>query len=258
MIFLKARITGYGTAAAGVPGRGRRGGELHPRGRPRALIWRPAPGPALRALIGHCRRAFAAAPRQEKENGHDHHRAHRDRDAPTTGSAPRPRGPWPAAATRSCAPTCGWTTRGPGHPPGLPDHRARDAAAVMEGIAAEGGRAVAVEADLSDRPRPRCCSTPPRSGSARSTPGRQRHRVAGGHLRGRGDRPGGRSLQPVTAQSWTRQFSVDAMGAALMIAEFARRHIARGGTWGRVIGLTSGGGLGFPRRSPTAPPRPPR
>jgi DNA-binding transcriptional LysR family regulator len=27
-----------------------------------ALIWRPAPGPALRALIGHCRRAFAAAP----------------------------------------------------------------------------------------------------------------------------------------------------------------------------------------------------
>jgi 3-oxoacyl-[acyl-carrier protein] reductase len=36
------------------------------------------------------------------------------------------------------------------------------------------------------------------------------------------------------------------MAAALMISEFARRHIARGGTWGRIIGLTSGGDLGFP------------
>jgi len=39
---------------------------------------------------------------------------------------------------------------------------------------------------------------------------------------------------------------VDAMGAALMIGEFARRHIARGADWGRIIGLTSGGDLGFP------------
>ena len=56
----------------------------------------------------------------------------------------------------------------------------------------------------------------------------------------------GRSLQPVTAKTWTRQFTVDAMGAALMISEFARRHITRQATWGRIIGLTSGGDLGFP------------
>ena len=56
----------------------------------------------------------------------------------------------------------------------------------------------------------------------------------------------GRSLQPVTAETWTRQFTVDAMGAALMISEFARRHIARQATWGRIIGLTSGGDIGFP------------
>jgi 3-oxoacyl-[acyl-carrier protein] reductase len=31
-----------------------------------------------------------------------------------------------------------------------------------------------------------------------------------------------------------------------MIAEFGRRHAARGGTWGRIVGLTFGGGLGFP------------
>jgi 3-oxoacyl-[acyl-carrier protein] reductase len=56
----------------------------------------------------------------------------------------------------------------------------------------------------------------------------------------------GRVLQPVSAVTWRQQFTVDAMAAALMISEFARRHIARGADWGRIIGLTSGGGLGFP------------
>ena len=36
------------------------------------------------------------------------------------------------------------------------------------------------------------------------------------------------------------------MAPALLIGEFARRHIARGAGWGRIIGLTSGGDLGFP------------
>lgn len=31
----------------------------------------------------------------------------------------------------------------------------------------------------------------------------------------------------------------------LLIAEFARRHIDRAATWGRIVGLTSGGHLGF-------------
>src|SRR6185503_15762145 len=31
-----------------------------------------------------------------------------------------------------------------------------------------------------------------------------------------------------------------------LIAEFARRHAARGATWGRILGLTSGGPTGFP------------
>jgi 3-oxoacyl-[acyl-carrier protein] reductase len=56
----------------------------------------------------------------------------------------------------------------------------------------------------------------------------------------------GRSLQPVTSATWSQQFKVDAMGPALLISEFARRHIARGASWGRIIGLTSGGDLGFP------------
>jgi len=36
-------------------------------------------------------------------------------------------------------------------------------------------------------------------------------------------------------------------GAALLIAELARRHVERGATWGRIVGLTSGGPNGFPQ-----------
>ena len=50
----------------------------------------------------------------------------------------------------------------------------------------------------------------------------------------------------VSAETIDRQFAVDARGSALLIAEFARRHAARGGTWGRIVGLTSGGPTGFP------------
>jgi 3-oxoacyl-[acyl-carrier protein] reductase len=56
----------------------------------------------------------------------------------------------------------------------------------------------------------------------------------------------GRSLRPVSAATWHQQFTVDAMAAALLIGEFARRHIARDADWGRIIGLTSGAALGFP------------
>jgi 3-oxoacyl-[acyl-carrier protein] reductase len=56
----------------------------------------------------------------------------------------------------------------------------------------------------------------------------------------------GRSLQPVTEATWSQQFRIDAMAPAMMISEFARRHAARNAGWGRIVGLTSGGALGFP------------
>jgi 3-oxoacyl-[acyl-carrier protein] reductase len=56
----------------------------------------------------------------------------------------------------------------------------------------------------------------------------------------------GRSLQRVSATSIDRVFAVDARGSALLVAEFADRHVARKGVWGRIIALTSGGPLGFP------------
>ncbi len=56
----------------------------------------------------------------------------------------------------------------------------------------------------------------------------------------------GRRLDPVDAERHDRQFAVDARAAAPLIAEFAHRHVQRGATWGRIIGLTSGGQAGFP------------
>jgi 3-oxoacyl-[acyl-carrier protein] reductase len=56
----------------------------------------------------------------------------------------------------------------------------------------------------------------------------------------------GFGMARVSARTHDRQFSVDARGGALMIAEFSRRHLDRKATWGRIIGLTSGGPLGFP------------
>ncbi|RII14688.1 3-oxoacyl-[acyl-carrier-protein] reductase FabG [Streptomyces sp. YIM 130001] len=55
-----------------------------------------------------------------------------------------------------------------------------------------------------------------------------------------------RVLRPVTSATWAQQFAVDARAPALLIAELARRHLERGADWGRIIGLTSGGDLGFP------------
>ncbi|PZG21242.1 short-chain dehydrogenase [Nonomuraea aridisoli] len=56
----------------------------------------------------------------------------------------------------------------------------------------------------------------------------------------------GRPLRMVDAETHERQFAVDVRAPALLIAEFARRHVARGASWGRIVGLTSGGPEGFP------------
>ncbi|MEV1010817.1 SDR family oxidoreductase [Streptomyces sp. NPDC049881] len=56
----------------------------------------------------------------------------------------------------------------------------------------------------------------------------------------------GRPMRPVSPETFQRQFAVDALAPALLIGELARRHRARRAVWGRVVGLTSGGALGFP------------
>jgi len=134
---------------------------------------------------------------------------------------------------------------------GLPEayrrNRARDAENVLAVIRAAGGRAVALEADLSD------ARTPARLfdlAEAELGPVDILINNATGWLADTFvDRESGtHGVKParVTAATYDRQFSVDTRGGAVMIAEFAGRHLARKAAWGRIIGLTSGGSLGFP------------
>lgn len=60
---------------------------------------------------------------------------------------------------------------------------------------------------------------------------------------------GRHQLERVSAASMAPQFLVDAQAGALMISEFAGRLIERGGSWGRIVGLTSGGEYGFPEEA---------
>jgi 3-oxoacyl-[acyl-carrier protein] reductase len=156
-----------------------------------------------------------------------------------------------ALAGRGCAVLCTFFRIGDPLDGGVPqayrDHRAAGADGVVAQIRREGGKALAVEADLSDPATPAALF-----GTAEDELGPVDILVnnASGWLADTFSAAGtdrlGRSLQPVTEATWDQVFRVDAMASALMIAEFARRHIARGGRWGRIVGLTSGGDLGFP------------
>ena len=156
-----------------------------------------------------------------------------------------------ALARQGCAVLCTFfrvqDPDDPGTPQAYRDNRARDAAAVIARIEEHGGTAVAVEADLSDPATPARLFdiAEERLGPVDILVNNATAWLADTFAAAATDRLG-RSLEPVTAASWTQQFTVDAMGAALMISEFAGRHIARQATWGRIIGLTSGGDLGFP------------
>jgi 3-oxoacyl-[acyl-carrier protein] reductase len=156
-----------------------------------------------------------------------------------------------ALARTGCAVLCAYLRvqdePDPGTPQAYRDRRGRSADEVVAQIESAGGRAVAVEADLSDP------AVPARLFDAAEDvfgPVDILVNNATGWIQDTFSPASadahGRSLRPVTAASWRQQFTVDAMAPALLIAEFARRHVARGSTWGRIIGLTSGGGLGFP------------
>ena len=56
-----------------------------------------------------------------------------------------------------------------------------------------------------------------------------------------------RRALPGVATPVDRNLDVDARAGGLLIAELARRHVARGASWGRIVGLTSGGPSGFPK-----------
>jgi 3-oxoacyl-[acyl-carrier protein] reductase len=111
---------------------------------------------------------------------------------------------------------------------------------VVEAITAAGGRAIAISADLTD---------------ATTIPGLfdagERHFGPVDILVNNATaslRDSFRAGEPtrVTAENFDRQFAVDARAGALLISEYAARLQQRGGTWGRIVSLTSGAERGFP------------
>jgi 3-oxoacyl-[acyl-carrier protein] reductase len=134
-----------------------------------------------------------------------------------------------------------------GTPEAYRRNRARAPDEVVAAIRAAGGKAEAIEADLLDAGAPHRLFE---AAEASLGPVDVLVNNATGWLADtfkpvEEDRLG-RRLRPLSAETVDRVLGVDARAGALLIAEFARRLVARGGAWGRIIGLTSGGPLGFP------------
>ncbi|RKT56963.1 SDR family NAD(P)-dependent oxidoreductase [Saccharothrix australiensis] len=135
----------------------------------------------------------------------------------------------------------------PSLPPEYFTSRESGADAVVEAIAESGGQAHALEVDLTDVGAPALLfDTAERLfGPVDVLVNNASGWVQDTFLADRTDHFG-RVQRAVTPQTFDAQFAVDARAGALLIAEFARRHLARGGNWGRIVGLTSGGPGGFP------------
>ncbi len=145
---------------------------------------------------------------------------------------------------------------------------------VVEEIRAAGGRVAAIEADLADP-----ASVPMLFEHAEQTFGPVDLLIDNAadcvpdtfipalQLSADVRAAGGAVLAPITAESHDRHFAVNSRAVALMIAEFARRHVARGAAWGRIINISTDGAPGFAsgyltvpvntRSNPTAAPPPP-
>ncbi|MBK5330615.1 MAG: SDR family oxidoreductase [Ilumatobacteraceae bacterium] len=128
------------------------------------------------------------------------------------------------------------------------ENRMRSGDEVVKRIAATGGRAIAIEADLLDVATPAMLFDRAEAefGPVDMVINNATGWASGDSFAVGGNDPAGRETPGVTADLFDRTFGVDARAGALMIAEFARRHIARDATWGRIVGLTSGGSNGFP------------
>jgi 3-oxoacyl-[acyl-carrier protein] reductase len=152
------------------------------------------------------------------------------------------------AATGTAVLCAYWRVRDdPGVPQAYRDSRLRDADHVVTEIEAAGGRAVAVEADLTDPAAPARLFdvAEERLGPVDILVNNATGWIQDTFTPADTDHHG-RAMGQVSAATWSQQFTVDAMAPALLIGELARRHAARGATWGRIVGLTSGGDLGFP------------
>jgi 3-oxoacyl-[acyl-carrier protein] reductase len=135
----------------------------------------------------------------------------------------------------------------PARPAEYDEQRQRDASAVVDAVSAAGSRGLAIEADLADPATPSALFDRVESDLGavsilvNNASGWRQDSFAP-----ETEDPFQRRVELVDRHSADAQLLVDARGSALLIAELAHRHRARNATWGRIVGLTSGGPNGFP------------
>ena len=127
------------------------------------------------------------------------------------------------------------------------DARAASADPVVADITAGGGRAAAIEADLivTGSPAKLFDLAEEQFGPVDILINNASGWIADTFKASTIDRLN-RPVAQLSTATFDQVFRVDARGSALMIAEFAERHRAHGATWGRIVGLSSGGPEGFP------------
>ena len=171
----------------------------------------------------------------------------RSSPGPTTGSVLRPQLLWRGKAWGSCARICAWMIRS------IPRHRAPTGSTGTRRPPCRG----------RDRRRRRCSARgggrPERPGHAGPTlrhrrgtsragqhPRQQRQRMGPGQLRA--TRSGSLRSRTAAGQRGVVGATVRRRRAGTRPADrrTRRRHRERAASWGRIIGLTSGGELGFP------------
>ncbi len=142
----------------------------------------------------------------------------------------------------------GRVTSDPATPERYQENRMRSGDEVAQRIIDNGGQAIAIEADLLDSSAPAMLFDRAEAefGPVDIVINNATGWTSGDSFAAGGLDGAGRATPEVTAELFDRTFGVDARAGALMIAEFARRLLARGGEWGRIVGLTSGGPNGFP------------
>jgi 3-oxoacyl-[acyl-carrier protein] reductase len=148
----------------------------------------------------------------------------------------------------------------PAHPSSVPSPgmyyalRGHSAQEVADAIHAIGGRAAAWEADLSDP-----AVIPELFERAESALGPVEVLVNNAaadefdtFLPGKSWKHGdqcavtGLPVNTIRAESHDRSFAVNSRAVALLMAEFARRHVAAGRRWGRIINVSTDGASGYP------------
>lgn len=127
----------------------------------------------------------------------------------------------------------------------------RDAEAVIASTRALGGRCQARETDLSDPGNiPRLMDEAEDAfGKVDVLVNNAAHDrpdsfLPSAELPASGLFGGDYSLRTVSAASHDEHFAVNCRAAALLMAEFARRHIARKASWGRIINISTDGASG--------------